>query len=132
MMMSASLPGASEPALAIKTQGFCAVHGGIAQHIAGRERGWYACGRRRPRIARRAWRKPPIHGVWRKPLIEDYLVHERALQIHADAHLDEEVCRHRALDIDAQGWLHTQALQLQDGRHAVPHVHLDREAALKN
>ena len=39
----------------------------------------------------------------------------------------EEVGRQRALDIDAQRRLHAQALQLEDGRHAVPHVHLDRK-----
>jgi hypothetical protein len=44
-----------------------------------------------------------------------------------DRILGEEVGRQRALDIDAQGRLHSQALQLENGRHAMPHVHLDRE-----
>ena len=39
----------------------------------------------------------------------------------------EEVGRQRAFDIDAQRRLHAQALHLEDGRHAVPHVHLDRK-----
>jgi hypothetical protein len=41
--------------------------------------------------------------------------------------LGEEVGRQRAFDVDAERRLHAQALHLEDGRHAVPHIHLDRK-----
>src|SRR6516165_5921867 len=83
MMMSASLPGVSEPVFAVEPQRFRTVHRPETQHVARRERGRRASRRRRPRGGCRVWRKSPIDLVWWKALIEDHLVQDDALQIHA-------------------------------------------------
>ena len=93
------------------------VDGGKAQHVAHVEKRRGAGSRRRPLVGR-----------IEIALLEHHLVHDHALHVHADAHLGEEVRRHRDLDVRAQRRLHAQALQLEDRRNAVPHVHLDRES----
>ena len=93
-----------------------AVDRGEAQHVAHvEERGRSSGGRR------------PLMGVFEGPLLEDHLVHQHPLHGHGRAHLGEGVGRHRHLDVGAERGLHAQALHLQDRRHAVAHVHLDRE-----
>ena len=101
--------------LVVKPQVLCAVHGGVAQDVACREQA--------RRAGRRCW--PPVACC--KSRIEDHLVHEHVLQIHHGAHLGEEIRSQRALHVRAQGRLHTKALHLKDRRHAVPHIHLDRD-----
>src|SRR5712691_1002336 len=102
--------------LAVEPQALGAVHGAVAQHVAGREQGRRAGGRRRPLLGRQEI-----------ALLEDHLVHDHALHVHADAHLGEEVRRHRALHVHGERRLHAKALHLDDRRLAVAHVHLDRE-----
>ncbi len=93
-----------------------AVDGGEAQHVARREQSWRAGGRRRVLV-----------GWIEVSLLQHHLVHHHALHVHADAHLGEEVRRHRDFDVRAQRRLHAQLLHLDDRRYAVAHVHFDRE-----
>lgn len=114
--MSAPLPGVSEPVLPSCLRCFAPLmvaNRSTVAHIEERRRadGW---GR-------------PLVGWCECALFENHLVHDHALHGHRGAHLGKEVRRHCDLDVRTQGRLHAQALELEDGWNAVPHVHFDRE-----
>ena len=115
--------------LAVEFQCLGAVHGGVAQHVARCQQGWYGRVRCRPLIGKR-W----IEGVVRRfdfcpvcVLLQNPLVHHHALHVHGHAHLGEEIRCHSALDIGGKRRFHTKLLHLDDRRDSVPHIHLDRE-----
>src|SRR6266850_5893547 len=90
--------------LLVQPQVLRAVDGGEAQHVARRQRGRDAGGRCWPTKEKaRGWyrglRKLPISGIGQVLIpigtVEDHLVHDHALHVHAHAHLGEEVRRHR-------------------------------------
>ena len=101
-MISASLPGVSDPAFEfdLKTLG--------------------AADRREAR------RVPDRHELWIVLARKSKLVREHALQGQHPTHLSEHVRGHRALDVRGQRRAHAQVEHFLDRRRPVAHVHFDR------
>src|SRR6516164_9689352 len=74
--------------LRIEPKSFSAVEGSVAKHVA-RGQQWWQTGRRRRPLIRRI----------EVTLLKDHLINYHAFHVHSDAHLCEEVRRHRAFDV---------------------------------